>query len=140
MDIHAAILEVARLRLRPILMTTLTTVTCMLPLAIGLSEGSEMLRPLAVTIVWGLSFSILVSLLLVPVLYELTHRKACKQVVLQGQPDTFYLNQELVLDSGPFKRLSDEKPWVDPGRAAAYWYIRKKCALIGMALSKGSLP
>ncbi len=78
-DIHAAILEAARLRLRPILMTTLTTVTGMLPLAIGLSEGSEMLRPLAVTIVWGLSFSMLVSLLLVPVLYELTHRKAWKE-------------------------------------------------------------
>ena len=78
-DIHSAILEAARLRLRPILMTTLTTVTGMLPLAIGLSEGSEMLRPLAVTIVWGLSFSMLVSLMLVPVLYELTHRKAWKQ-------------------------------------------------------------
>ena len=78
-DIRAAILEAARLRLRPILMTTLTTVIGMLPLAIGLGEGSEMLRPLAVTIVWGLSFSMLVSLLLVPVLYELTHRRAWKQ-------------------------------------------------------------
>jgi multidrug efflux pump subunit AcrB len=74
-----AVLEGARLRLRPILMTTLTTVIGMLPLAIGLGEGSEMLRPLAVTIVWGLSFSMLVSLLLVPILYELTHRKAWKQ-------------------------------------------------------------
>ena len=72
-DIHAAILEAARLRLRPILMTTLTTVVGMLPLAIGLGEGSEMLRPLAITIVAGLSFSMLVSLLLVPVMYKLTH-------------------------------------------------------------------
>jgi multidrug efflux pump subunit AcrB len=71
--IREAILEAARLRLRPILMTTLTTVVGMLPLAIGIGEGSEMLRPLAVTIVAGLSFSMLVSLLLVPVLYELTH-------------------------------------------------------------------
>jgi multidrug efflux pump subunit AcrB len=71
--IRDAILQAARLRLRPILMTTLTTVVGMLPLAIGLGEGSEMLRPLAVTIVAGLSFSMLVSLLLVPVLYELTH-------------------------------------------------------------------
>jgi CzcA family heavy metal efflux pump len=71
--IRAAILEAARLRLRPILMTTLTTVVGMLPLAIGIGEGAEMLRPLAVTIVAGLSFSMLVSLLLVPVLYELTH-------------------------------------------------------------------
>jgi CzcA family heavy metal efflux pump len=71
--VREAILQAARLRLRPILMTTLTTVVGMLPLAIGLGEGSEMLQPLAVTIVAGLSFSMLVSLLLVPVLYELTH-------------------------------------------------------------------
>jgi CzcA family heavy metal efflux pump len=72
-NVREAILQAAQLRLRPILMTTLTTVVGMLPLAIGLGEGSEMLRPLAVTIVAGLSFSMLVSLLLVPVLYELTH-------------------------------------------------------------------
>ncbi|MGB5606031.1 MAG: efflux RND transporter permease subunit [Gammaproteobacteria bacterium] len=75
LEIRAAILEAARLRLRPILMTTLTTVFGMLPLAIGVGEGAEMLRPLAVTIVSGLSFSMLVSLLLVPVMYELTHKK-----------------------------------------------------------------
>ncbi|MCO6411585.1 MAG: efflux RND transporter permease subunit [Thiogranum sp.] len=73
--IRDAILEAARLRLRPILMTTLTTVAGMLPLAIGLGEGSEMLKPLAVTIVAGLTFSMLVSLVLVPVLYELTHMR-----------------------------------------------------------------
>jgi len=71
--IREAILQAGRLRLRPILMTTLTTVVGMLPLAIGLGEGSEMLQPLAITIVAGLSFSMLVSLLLVPVLYEFTH-------------------------------------------------------------------
>jgi CzcA family heavy metal efflux pump len=66
-----AILEAARLRLRPILMTTLTTVVGMLPLALAWGEGSEMLQPLAVTIVSGLSFSTLVSLLLVPMVYRL---------------------------------------------------------------------
>ncbi|MCK5092596.1 MAG: efflux RND transporter permease subunit [Gammaproteobacteria bacterium] len=73
--IREAILEAARLRLRPILMTTLTTVFGMLPLAIGFGEGAEMLRPLAVSIVSGLSFSMLVSLILVPIMYELTHMK-----------------------------------------------------------------
>ncbi len=73
--IRDAILEGARLRLRPILMTTLTTVFGMLPLALGIGEGAEMLQPLAVTIVWGLSFSMLVSLILVPIMYELTHRR-----------------------------------------------------------------
>ncbi|WP_455210358.1 efflux RND transporter permease subunit [Kaarinaea lacus] len=68
-----AIVEAARLRLRPILMTTLTTVVGMLPLALGLGEGAEMLQPLAVTIVAGLSFSVLVSLVFVPVVYSLAH-------------------------------------------------------------------
>ncbi len=54
-------------------MTTLSTVVGMLPLAIGLGEGSEMLQPLAVAVVWGLSFSMMVSLLLVPLVYHLFH-------------------------------------------------------------------
>jgi multidrug efflux pump subunit AcrB len=68
-----AIVEAARLRLRPILMTTLTTVMGMTPLALGFGEGSEMLRPLAVVIVWGLSFSMLVTLVLVPAVYRMLH-------------------------------------------------------------------
>ncbi|UCB54344.1 MAG: efflux RND transporter permease subunit [Thiotrichales bacterium] len=68
-----AISNAASLRLRPILMTTLTTVLGMTPLAIGLGEGSEMLQPLAFVIVWGLSFAMLVSLILVPVVYRLFH-------------------------------------------------------------------
>ena len=66
-------MEAARLRLRPILMTTLTTVVGMAPLALGWGEGAEMLRPLAVTIVAGLSFATLVSLLLIPAVYLLVH-------------------------------------------------------------------
>jgi multidrug efflux pump subunit AcrB len=69
-----AILEAGRLRLRPILMTTLTTVVGMLPLAVGYAEGSELLRPLAVTIVFGLGFSMLVSLVLIPSMYLLIGR------------------------------------------------------------------
>jgi len=56
-------------------MTTLTTVFGMMPLAIGLGEGSEMLQPLAFVIVWGLSFSLFVSLILVPSLYSLFHKE-----------------------------------------------------------------
>ena len=68
-----AISQAGALRLRPILMTTLTTVVGLLPLSLGLGEGSEMLQPLAQTMVFGLSFSLLVSLLLVPVLYLWLH-------------------------------------------------------------------
>jgi multidrug efflux pump subunit AcrB len=72
-DMAKAIVEAARLRLRPILMTTLSTVVGMLPLAVGWGDGAEMLQPLAIAVVWGLSFSMLVSLLLVPIMYHLLH-------------------------------------------------------------------
>ena len=72
--LHDAIKNAAALRLRPILMTTLTTVFGMMPLAIGLGEGSEMLQPLAFVIVWGLSFSLFVSLILIPSLYAIFHK------------------------------------------------------------------
>ena len=75
MHMDAAIVEAVRLRLRPILMTTLTTVAGLMPLALALGEGTEMLQPLAMTIVFGLSFSLLVSLLLVPVVYRILHRQ-----------------------------------------------------------------
>ena len=74
-DILSAILQAASLRLRPILMTTLTSVFGMLPLAAGFNEGSEMLKPMASIIVFGLSFSLLVSLLIIPILYSLIHRQ-----------------------------------------------------------------
>ena len=68
-----SVIVAAGLRLRPILMTTLTTVVGMLPLALKLGEGAEMLQPLAITIVSGLAFSLLVSLLLIPVMYYSLH-------------------------------------------------------------------
>lgn len=64
-----AILEAGRNRLRPILMTTLTTVLAMIPLAIGFGEGAEMQQPLAVTIIFGLSVSSVFTLFFVPVIY-----------------------------------------------------------------------
>ena len=55
-------------------MTTLTTVVGMAPLALGWGEGAEMLQPLAVSLISGLSMSLLVSLVLIPLLYRIAHR------------------------------------------------------------------
>ena len=91
LDARSAILEAARLRLRPILMTTLTTVVGMLPLALAIGEGSEMLQPLAVTIVAGLSFSTLVSLVLVPLVYQVLGARArpgAARRLQDGRPST----------------------------------------------------
>ena len=69
MERYEAIIEAGRTRLRPILMTTLTTVLAMVPLGLALGEGAEMQQPLAVTIIFGLSISSIFTLLLIPVVY-----------------------------------------------------------------------
>jgi len=69
MSVLDASVAAAKSRLRPILMTTLTTVLGMLPMAIGKGEGSEMWRTLGMTVCWGLSVSTLVTLILIPTVY-----------------------------------------------------------------------
>jgi HAE1 family hydrophobic/amphiphilic exporter-1 len=70
-----AIREAARLRLRPIMMTTLTTVLGLAPMAMGLGEGSEMRTPMAITVIGGLLTSTMLTLLVVPVMYSLLDRR-----------------------------------------------------------------
>ena len=71
MELHAAIRQAAVTRVRPILMTTATTVLGLVPLALRLGDGWELRQPLAVTVIGGLLFSTLITLVLVPVLYSL---------------------------------------------------------------------
>lgn len=68
---HQAILETGEVRLRPIIMTTTSTILGMLPIALGLGAGSELRQPMAVAIIGGLITSSLLSLIIVPVLYTL---------------------------------------------------------------------
>jgi len=69
MNIRDAATTAAKSRLRPILMTTLTTVLGMLPMAVGHGEGSEMWNSLGITVCWGLTISTLVTLVLIPTVY-----------------------------------------------------------------------
>lgn len=71
MNIKDAVVAAGRSRLRPILMTTLTTVLGMIPLAIDKGEGAEMWNSLGMTVAWGLSMSTIVTLILIPILYSL---------------------------------------------------------------------
>ncbi len=69
LGIFDAVVDAGGIRFRPILMTTLTTVCGMLPLAIGLGEGAEIMRPLALAVVGGLLISMVLTLFIVPCLY-----------------------------------------------------------------------
>jgi len=68
-----AVLEAGSVRLRPILMTSLTTGAGMLPLALGIGEGSSLMQPLAIAVVGGLSVSTFLTLFVVPSAYLILH-------------------------------------------------------------------
>jgi len=71
-----ALVEAGLRRMRPILMTTATTILGLLPMALGLGEGAELRGPLAVTVIGGLSVSTVLTLLVIPVIYTLLDRRA----------------------------------------------------------------
>ncbi|SDO68354.1 efflux RND transporter permease subunit [Desulforhopalus singaporensis] len=72
-SVAAAVTEAGRRRLRPILMTTLTTVLALVPLALGVGEGADAQAPLARVVVGGLTASTLITLVLIPVVFTLVH-------------------------------------------------------------------
>jgi hydrophobic/amphiphilic exporter-1 (mainly G- bacteria), HAE1 family len=75
LDIYAALAEAGRRRLRPILMTTLTTILALLPLALGIGEGADAQAPLARVVIGGLAASTLITLVFVPVVYTFFHSR-----------------------------------------------------------------
>ena len=79
MSVRTALLHAGASRLRPVLMTALTTVFGMIPMAIGIGEGSEMWQPMGVTVAFGLTISTLVTLLLIPCIYALVSRRQIRR-------------------------------------------------------------
>ena len=69
MSIRRAVIDGGRSRLRPVVMTTLTTILGMVPMAVGTGQGAEMWRPMGTAVIGGLTFSTVLTLLFVPVLY-----------------------------------------------------------------------
>ena len=70
-----AVVEAGRVRLRPILMTTLTTILALVPMALGLGEGAEIRQPMAITVIGGLAVSTLLTLIVIPTVYCVLDRK-----------------------------------------------------------------
>ena len=84
----------AKSRLRPILMTTLTTVIGMLPLALGRGEGSEMWRSLGMTVAWGLTFSTVVTLILIPTIYCIFATRQERRQLRRAEAERKLLTEE----------------------------------------------
>ena len=74
-DVKTALFMAGKVRLRPILMTTLATIFAFLPLALAIGEGSEMLQPLAISMIGGMGISMFLSLLIIPGLYWVVNRE-----------------------------------------------------------------
>jgi HAE1 family hydrophobic/amphiphilic exporter-1 len=92
-DMIDAILEGGRIRMRPVLMTALTTILAMLPLALGLGESGENWAPMARSVMGGMTVGTILTLLVVPVIYAVVERLAEKvkarvrKIITRGEGD-----------------------------------------------------
>lgn len=75
MDRHEAIVEAGAVRMRPVLMTAITTILGLLPMAIGLGSGAEMIQPVAIVCIGGLIYATVMTLIVIPVMYSLLSKK-----------------------------------------------------------------
>ncbi|MDD5953545.1 MAG: efflux RND transporter permease subunit [Oscillospiraceae bacterium] len=83
MQKREAIVEAGKTRMRPILMTTITTVLGLLFMALGIGGGNEMMQPVAVVCIGGLLYATLLTLYVIPVIYDLMNRKDLKRLKLE---------------------------------------------------------
>ncbi|KAF1722373.1 efflux RND transporter permease subunit [Pseudoxanthomonas wuyuanensis] len=104
---HEAMIEGARSRLRPIVMTTMSTLFGFLPLAIAMGDGAEVRSPMAITVIGGLLMSTLLTLFVIPVVYGLVDRRG----------DAYYRERGRSMDVGSGGAALDEGGDAAPERA-----------------------
>jgi multidrug efflux pump subunit AcrB len=88
MGLEEAVILGGRTQLRPILMTTLCTILALIPMAIGLGEGSESNAPMAIAVIGGLSVSTLLTLVFIPTLYTIFETRFKRKINLEGKEPT----------------------------------------------------
>ncbi|MPN43331.1 Multidrug resistance protein MdtC [bioreactor metagenome] len=80
MDKREAIVLTGKTRLRPILMTAMTTILGLSTMALGLGSGGDMLSPLGIVTIGGLIYGTLLTLFIVPILYDIMHKKPIREI------------------------------------------------------------
>ena len=97
MNVADAVIAGGKSRLRPVLMTSLTTILGMVPMAMGIGEGSEIWQPMGISVVGGLLFSTFLTLFIVPALYAMLQgrkeRKAARKARLLAEEEAFIREQ-----------------------------------------------
>ncbi|MEG2492884.1 MAG: efflux RND transporter permease subunit, partial [Rikenellaceae bacterium] len=78
-SLSQAVINAGRSRLRPVLMTTLTTILGMFPLAMSVGEGSETWQPMGIAVIGGLTFSTILTLVVVPIVYTIFGARTIRQ-------------------------------------------------------------
>ena len=107
MEKKDALVEAGRQRLRPILMTAMTTILGMSTMALGQGTGAEMMQPMAVVSIGGLTYATLMTLFVVPVLYDLVNGKKMKAREIQMIREAAGMNNDDVLDDIPAPGAAD---------------------------------
>lgn len=88
MELQEAVILAGRTRLRPILMTSLCAILALIPMAIGLGEGSESNAPMAIAVIGGLSVSTCLTLIFIPTLYTIFENRFKRKIILEGNGPT----------------------------------------------------
>ena len=109
---YEAAVEASKTRLRPILMTSLTTILGLLPLALGMGEGAELQAPLALTVMGGLTSATFLTLVFIPALYVVVAKFLEKEQLLISEPVT--PQPEIAPSPAPVLATLEVKPVVPP--------------------------
>lgn len=80
MDMESAVIEAGAVRMRPVLMTAITTILGLLPLAIGFGTGAEMMQPVAIVCIGGLLYATLTTLVVIPIMYRIFAKKHMEKI------------------------------------------------------------
>lgn len=80
MDMESAVIEAGAVRMRPVLMTAITTILGLLPLAIGFGTGAEMMQPVAIVCIGGLLYATLTTLVVIPIMYKIFAKKHMEKI------------------------------------------------------------